>query len=206
MTRTGLIAALALILAGCSGMTLDDFADGTPRFRLEDYFAGRTTAWGIFEDRFGRVRRQFRAEITGRYEAGVLTLVEDFVYSDGEQEQRVWRITPQGDGRYEGRADDVVGVAKGEARGNAVHWQYDLELPVGERIWQVHFDDWMLLQDETVMINRATVTKFGFTLGEVTVFFQKRQPEDGRAAHDGLGRAGHSENQAASSSEVDART
>jgi hypothetical protein len=177
MTRTGLVAALALVLAGCSGMKLQDFADGTPRFRLEDYFVGRTTAWGLFQDRFGRVRRSFRAEIAGRYDAGVLTLVEDFTYDDGERQQRVWQITPQGDGSYRGRADDVVGIARGEALGNAVHWQYELELPVGERVWQVSFDDWMLLQDDAVVINRATVSKLGLTLGEVTVFFQKRPPE-----------------------------
>ena len=178
MTKTGLVTALALVLAGCSGMKLEDFADGTPPLRLEEYFVGRTTAWGLFEDRFGRVRREFRADITGSYEQGVLTLVEDFVYSDGEREQRTWRITPQGDGRYEGRADGVVGIARGAARGNAVRWQYELELPVGERVWQVHFDDWMLLQKDGVMINRATVSKFGFTLGEATVFFQKAGARD----------------------------
>jgi hypothetical protein len=140
---------------------------------LEEYFVGRTTAWGLFEDRLGRVRREFRADITGSYAEGVLTLVENFVYSDGEREQRVWRITPLGDGSYEGRADDVIGIARGAGRGNAVHWQYDLELPVGERVWQVHFDDWMLLPDDGVMINRATVSKFGFALGELTVFSQK---------------------------------
>ena len=72
----------------------------------------------------------------------------------------------------------MVGIASGRARGNAVHWQYELELPVGERVWQVHFDDWMLLQDDAVMINRATVSKFGFTLGEVTVFFRKAERGD----------------------------
>lgn len=61
----------------------------------------------------------------------------------------------------------------GEGRGNAVHWQYDLRLPIGDRTWQVHFDDWMLLQSDDVLINRATVTKFGITLGQVTLFFRK---------------------------------
>lgn len=178
MTKTGLVTALVLVLTGCGGMRLEDFANGTPRLMLEEYFVGRTTAWGLFEDRFGRVRREFRADITGRYDEGVLILVEDFLYSDGEREQRTWRITPLGDGRYEGRADDVVGVAQGAARGNAVHWQYELELPVGERVWQVHFDDWMLLQDEAVLIDRATVSKFGFTLGEVAVFFRKTGSRD----------------------------
>ncbi len=47
MIRTGLITALALVIAGCSGMQLEDFADGTPRLRLEDDFAGRTVAHGL---------------------------------------------------------------------------------------------------------------------------------------------------------------
>ncbi len=121
-------------------MKLDDFAAGTPSLVLEDYFQGRTEAWGVFEDRFGRVRRQFKVDI---------------------------------DGRYEGRADDVVGAAIGEVRGNALRWQYDMQLPVGDRTWQVHFDDWMLPQNDGVLINRATVSKFGIALGQVTLFFRK---------------------------------
>jgi Protein of unknown function (DUF3833) len=135
-----LSCACALLLVGCSGMKLDDFAAGTPSLVLEDYFQGRTEAWGVFEDRFGRVRRQFKVDI---------------------------------DGRYEGRADDVVGAAIGEVRGNALRWQYDMQLPVGDRTWQVHFDDWMLPQNDGVLINRATVSRFGIALGQVTLFFRK---------------------------------
>jgi Protein of unknown function (DUF3833) len=127
----------------------------------------------VFEDRFGRVRRQFKVDIDGSFDGRELTLVEDFVYADGEQDRRVWRITTLGDGRYEGRADDVVGAATGEVRGNAVHWQYDLQLPIGASTSQVHFDDWMLLQGDGVLINRATVSKFGIMLGQITLFFRK---------------------------------
>lgn len=154
-------------------MKLDDFAAGTPSLALEDYFQGRTEAWGLFEDRFGRVRRQFKVDVDGSFDGRELTLVEDFVYADGEEDRRIWRITSLGDGRYEGRADDVVGAATGEALGNALHWEYDMQLPIGDSTWQVHFDDWMLLQNDGVLINRATVSKFGITLGEVTLFFRK---------------------------------
>jgi len=168
-----LSCACALLLVGCSGMKLDDFAAGTPSLVLEDYFRGRTEAWGVFEDRFGRVRRQFKVDIDGSFDGRELTLVENFVYTDGEQDRRIWRITPLGDGRYEGRADDVVGAATGEVCGNALRWQYDMLLPVGDSTWQVHFDDWMLLQNDGVLINRATVSKFGITLGQVTLFFRR---------------------------------
>lgn len=154
-------------------MKLEEVARAEPRLALETYFVGHTQAWGLFEDRFGQVRRQFKVDIEGRYDGEELTLVEDFVYADGEQDRRIWRITPLGDGRYEGRADDVIGTAQGQAIGNALHWEYDLGLDIGERNWQVHFDDWMFLQDDDVLINRATVSKFGITVGEVTLFFKK---------------------------------
>ena len=37
-------------------MTSDDFTNKTP-FVLEEYFHGKTRAWGLFEDRFGTVQR-----------------------------------------------------------------------------------------------------------------------------------------------------
>ena len=98
---------------------------------------------------------------------------EDFLYSDGETEQRIWHITRTGDGTYEGRADDVVGVANGVARGKALNWSYDLMLKVGDSRIKVSFDDWMFLQPDGVLINKADVSKFGITIGTVTLFFQK---------------------------------
>ena len=145
-----------------------------PRLSLEDYFVGETTAWGIFEDRFGTLRRQFKVDITGDWNGRELVLDERFTYSDGATDRRVWRITKQGEQRYEGRADDVVGIAIGEGKGNALNWRYKVDLELGGRTWRVKFDDWMFLQTDGVLINRARVSKWGFTVGEVTIFFVKR--------------------------------
>lgn len=154
-------------------MKLSDFDGTTPEFRIEEYFLGETRAWGIFEDRFGRLRRQFTVDITGTMEGDEIVLDEHFDYADGEKDRRVWRIKILEDGRYEGRADDVVGVANGAVNGNALHWYYDLNLKVGERTVQVHFDDWMFLQPDGVLINRARVSKWGIEIGEVTLSFKK---------------------------------
>jgi hypothetical protein len=37
----------------------------------------------------------------------------------------------------------------------------------------VQFDDWMFQMDEQVLLNRATMSKFGIRLGEVTLAFRK---------------------------------
>lgn len=156
-----------------------DFQGRTPELRIEDYFLGRTYATGIFEDRFGQLRREFTVEIDGSLQGDVLTLDEDFCYADGERSRRVWTIALIGPGLYLGAADDVVGTAEGEAVGNALHWRYRLELPIGGKVWEVGFDDWMFLQPGRVLVNRATVSKWGLELGEVTLFFSKRHPEGG---------------------------
>ena len=38
---------------------------------------------------------------------------------------------------------------------------------------KVRFDDWIFKQDDKTAINKAVLTKFGFKVGELTVFFMK---------------------------------
>lgn len=167
----------SLLVSGCSSMNIETYRQQTPALSIESYFLGKTWAWGMFEDRFGKVRRSFTVEITGQWEQDQLVLDEHFVYNDGEKDQRIWRITPLGNGQYEGVADDILGKAVGQTAGNALNWQYDMLLPVGERTWRVHFNDWMFLQPNQVLINKANVTKWGIHLGTVTLFFSKQAPE-----------------------------
>ena len=68
----------------------------------------------------------------------------------------------------------MIGTALGEARGNAFRWGYTLALPVDGKVYEVQFDDWMYLMDDRVMLNKATMSKFGIRLGEVTLSFVKR--------------------------------
>ncbi|MGE0746771.1 MAG: DUF3833 family protein [Rhodospirillales bacterium] len=149
--------------------------DPAPTLELENYFAGRTRAWGIFEDSLGRLRRQFTVELSGRVEAGGLTLEERFLYADGTRERRIWRIRRTGPGRYEGKADDVDGVATGTVAGNVLDWRYVLRLPIGGRTWRIAFADRMVLLPDGVLINRARASKWGVPVGTLSVAFA-RQP------------------------------
>ena len=69
-----------------------------------------------------------------------------------------------------------MGQAQGQAAGNALNWRYDMDLKVGEGTWRVNFDDWMFLQPDGVLMNRAKVKKFGLAIGSVTLFFMKSPP------------------------------
>ncbi|MEZ5824076.1 MAG: DUF3833 domain-containing protein [Geminicoccaceae bacterium] len=172
--RNVVAAALAtFMLAGCGGMKLDHFEDTQPALTLEDYFDGSTRAWGVFHDRFGKLRRRFTVDIAGTFDGKVLTLDEDFLYDDGEVQKRVWTIEVLGDGRYRGSAGDVVGVAEGRTSGAAMNWTYVMDLAVGDGTWRVGFDDWLVKIDEDTVYNRATVSKWGFEIGTVTLFFRR---------------------------------
>ena len=167
------VLAGSAVLAGCASPQVSDYAQQRPKLELDRYFNGRIRAHGIFQKRGGEVVRRFTVVMDCHWEGNQGVLDEAFSYSDGSTQRRVWRLTKHADGRYTGRADDVVGEAKGQESGNAFRWNYTLRLPVDGKEYDVQFDDWMFLVDERVMLNRATMSKFGITLGEVLLSFTK---------------------------------
>ncbi len=175
-TLLALLALLAgtVVLAGCASPQVSDYAQQRPLLELDRYFNGRIRAHGIFQKRGGEVVRRFTVVMDCHWEGNQGVLDEAFTYSDGTTQRRIWRLTKHEGGRYTGRADDVVGEATGQERGNAFNWQYTLALPVDGRIVNVQFDDWMYLMDDKVMLNKAVMSKFGIELGEVTLSFTKR--------------------------------
>lgn len=177
-------AALGVMAAaGCATAAPDQVAHlAEPQLRLETYFDGRTEAWGVFRDRGGNLRRQFTVTIDGDWDGERLILDEHFLYADGPTERRVWTIRPVGADGYEGTAADVEGVAVGRVQGNTLLWNYDLRLPVGGRTWTVDFDDRMYLQPDGVLINHATVRKFGFRVGEAVIVFRRVPDAEAAAA------------------------
>lgn len=166
----------AIGIGGCSSVDVASYAAQQPTLTLESYFDGTLDAWGMFQDRSGEVVKRFHVRMEASWEGNVGTLDEHFTYNDGTTERRVWTITSHGDGRYTGRAEDVVGEAHGQAAGNAFHWRYVLKLPVGDSVYDVALDDWMYLMSDEVMLNRTIMKKFGVRVGEITISFYKREP------------------------------
>jgi hypothetical protein len=169
-----LIAICAMLgIAGCATQDLQKYTGEQPTLDLASYFNGKLVAHGVFQDRSGQVVRRFVVDMEGTWNGNQGVLDEHFTYSDGTKDRRVWRLTKLDNGHYTGTADDVVGTAHGQTVGNAFYWTYTLALPVDGKVYNVRFDDWMYLVDDKVMLNRATMSKFGFRLGEVTLSFTK---------------------------------
>ena len=174
--RLFLLIVSLLFITSCSGkqsMKPEDFKDKQPRLIIEDFMSGNVKAWGILQNRSGKVTRQFSADLNGKWDGKQLILDEKFNWSDGEVQTRQWKINKIDNHNYEGTAEDVVGIAKGYSYGPAFKFEYVLLVPVKGKEIKITFDDWIFMQDEKVAINRAIMTKFGFKVAELTVSFIK---------------------------------
>ncbi len=172
------LAALALLLASCSTVDPEVYRNEKPALDMQRYFNGTLEGHGMFQDRSGHVQRRFVVTIKASWTGDVGTLDEDFVWSDGKREKRVWTLRKApGDAtgaRWVGTAADVVGEARGVVSGNALNWTYTFNLQTdnGKR-YEVAFDDWMFLIDDRVMLNHAVMSFFGFRVGEVIISFRR---------------------------------
>ena len=160
-------------IAGCSSMKIEDFANTKPEFNLMQFFEGEVTAWGIIEDRFGNLKRQFKVKMHGKINNGILTLEEDFYYADGEKDKRVWEFSKLGEDTYQGLANDIIGKAIGKEVGNAFNMKYKMDLDLGFAELRVSFNDWMFRIDHETIVNKASISKFGLNIANVTLFFRK---------------------------------
>lgn len=163
------------LLSSCGRPDLSDAKLSAKELNLEEYFVGKTIAYGQFEDRFGTVRRRFKVEINGTWNGRDLRLEEVFAYSDGGRETRNWVLTKTGAETWTGTAEGVQGLAQGSESGDTFNWQYTIDLPRKDGGSQrVTFDDWMWLLEDGRLLNRAYMSRFGVTLGVVTIFFEQK--------------------------------
>lgn len=173
--------SLSTVIVGCSTLLLsacatqiDQYHNTEPNFSLQQFFSGNLEATGIFFDYGGKVTRRFKVTMQGSWQGDEGKLEEWFVYDNGEKQTRVWHLKKTAEGTYEGRADDIDGIAEGKSAGFALNWRYKMNLPYKDGTIAVRFDDWMYLVDENRLINTAKVKKWGIQVGEVVLYIEKK--------------------------------
>jgi hypothetical protein len=170
------VISVLVLISGCA-ISIDGsrYQEIEPEFNLQEFFQGRVKAWGIVQDRSGELIQRFEVTIDGSLKNGQLVLDETFTYGVGEGvEKRIWTIEETAAGVYQGGAGDIRGEASGKAYGNAMFWTYEMDLPVEDTTYRVSFDDWIWAFDETTIVNRSYIKKFGLVMAEVTIFMQKQ--------------------------------
>ena len=175
MLRHSFIIIVLLLTAACGTNPYSkDYHSQEPAFKLFDFFDGNVTAWAIVQNRRGQVVQRFRADITGSVDGDELVLDETFSYSLGTGvSKRIWTIKTVGENRYQGKANDIAAAASGVIYGNALNWQYPMDLNLDSGTYRVKFDDWMWMIDEKTLMNRAYIRKFGIVMAEVSILMRK---------------------------------
>ncbi|WP_432468595.1 DUF3833 domain-containing protein [Agarivorans sp. Z349TD_8] len=168
---------LIVLLAGLFGCARDDvgaYAANHPQLLLKDFFNGELTAHGIVKNRDGELIRYFNVSMQARWdEQGQGTLDEHFEFDDGERQRRIWTLQPQEDGRYLASANDVSQPVSMRISGNALFMEYVLSLQYQGKPLDVNVKDKMYLVNPRTIINESQISKFGFTLGSVSLVIQK---------------------------------
>ena len=132
-------------------------------FTLESLFVGSIEGEGVFTNSWTRSERRFLVDIVGTWDGRVLTLQEDFVYDDGEKDHKTWRFEKKAPGVYDGRREDVVGVARDWTEEAAVRLEYAVKL--GGVV--LNFADTLEPRGDGSVLNRARVSKWGVPIGRV---------------------------------------
>ncbi len=154
-------------------MQVAEFADGRPLFDPVEFFTGRTSSYGVMENRGGAPQQIVRTETRGEREEDTLRLEQDLILGVKRQ-HRSWRIRKLDAQHFEATANDMIGTARGEARGNVFHWTFTLALSPGNPLTRVQMSQWMYLQpDGKSMVNHSTIRKLGVVLAQVTEQFRR---------------------------------
>lgn len=142
-------------------------------FIIERDLVGRSVARGEFRAING-ARRGFTAELNGEWDGRRFTLVEDFVFDDGERDRKTWRLERIAPGRYVGAREDVVGEAVGYQDGAVFRLEYEMRLPSADgRGLKVRFRDVMALDADGAVVNDATVGWFGLRIASVALRIER---------------------------------
>lgn len=160
-------------LTACSTTDVNDYGDSKLVLKPQVFFDGQLKAYGVVKDYKGEVIRHFSADIAASWKDDVGTLDEDFVFSDGEKQKRIWTLKPTVQGIYFASANDVVGEHAMSVAGNALFMEYVLQLPYKGKTMNVKVDDKMFLVDEKRIINESIFYKWGVKVASVQLVIEK---------------------------------
>ena len=164
--RSLILGGAAALLAGCA--TRPDAPPGLVRpITLDGAFVGRAVGAGVFRVDLTGTERRFRARLDGRLTGDRLTVVEDFVYDDGEENRLTWVFDRAGAGRWTGRREDTVGLAEVRELGTEVRLAYRADFRAGDQVTRLGFEDVIYFGPDGRVINDAIVTRWGIPVGRV---------------------------------------
>lgn len=168
--RTILLGLAALPLAACATVPAPPDSPGPP-ITLVSAFQGRTTGRGHFRVWVTGDERRFTARlngtVTGPEGAQVLTVVEDFLYDDGQKDRLTWVFRETGPGRWTGKREDTVGEATVVEENGIIRLAYTADFKSPSGVNRLGFEDILYSGPDGTVINDAVVTRAGIAVASV---------------------------------------
>jgi hypothetical protein len=158
----------------------EDYANASPVFDLSQHLSGPLLLEGVIHGPTGRVTSRFTADAYGDWKGPTGTLREVFYYDTGRQQSREWQLSVTPDGKIEGTAADVVGIACGQVAGSTVVMHYRFRLPVEAGGHVLNVTDWMYLAPNGTIMNRSQFTKAGIMVAELVATIRQVPEQSSR--------------------------
>ncbi len=165
LSRRALVLGVAA-LAGCARIPASPTEPVQP-LTLPDAFAGRAVGAGLFRVGLTGSERRFTARLNGHLRGDRLTVVEDFVYDDGDQNRLTWVFDRAGPGRWIGRREDTVGTAEVIETGNEIRLAYTADFASPDGVTRLDFADVIYRRADGRIINDAVVSRWGLPVATV---------------------------------------
>ena len=174
--RTLLLGLAALPLAGCAATPAPPAQPGPP-ITLVSAFQGRTTGRGHFRIWLTGDERRFTAKLNGRVTgtegARTLTVVEDFLYDDGQKDRLTWVFRETGPGRWTGKREDTVGEATVIEEDGQIRLSYTADFKSPSGVNRLEFQDILYARADGTIVNDAVVSKAGIAVASVRFLIQR---------------------------------
>ncbi|MEP1443884.1 MAG: DUF3833 family protein [Hyphomicrobiales bacterium] len=130
------------------------------KFTLEGFFAGKTIAKGTIFSKTVGAGRSFNMSTVGTWDGKVLTLVENYQYAAGDNEQRIWKFTKTGNGTYTATSKEILKKINVVIKGRVASFKYQKKLPrPGKSPVKVTFTEQWTLNKNGTLSSTAKLTK-----------------------------------------------
>lgn len=174
--RTLILGLAALPLAACAASPSPPATPG-PAITLVSAFQGRRTGRGQFRIWLTGDERRFTARLNGtvkgRDGARTLTVVEDFLYDDGQKDRLTWVFNEQGPGRWTGKREDTVGEAVVVEEDGQIRLTYTADFRSPSGVNRLEFQDILYAAPDGSIVNDAVVSRSGIPVASVKFLIRR---------------------------------